>query len=275
MGHSEDELDAFAGWERAAWEERALPYARSLTDLTRGAGLGVLDAAGVTAGMSLLDVATGPGVVAALAVERGARVTAVDQSEAMVALATSALPDVTVTAAPVELLSFPDGAFGAVVAGFLLNHLARPATGVRKMTRVLSPGGRLALSVWDRAEANPALGLFDPIAQSLGVAAAVPPGPESTVYADDAAFSDLLAEAGLIDVRVDRVRWAVEVEPCEWFDAVAASTPRTGAVLAQCDAADRVALRDRYARTALESYGTGDGRVRLPATAVVGSGTRA
>lgn len=274
MSHTEDELEAFAAWERAAWEERAIPYAASITDLTEGAAPGLLDAAGVTAGTSLLDVATGPGVVASLAIGRGARVTAVDQSAAMVALASSALPDVTVTAASAELLPFADGTFGAVVAGFLLNHLARPATGVREMTRVLDAGGRVALSVWDRPEANPALGLFGPVAQSLGATAVVPPGPESTVYADDDALVALLADAGLTDIQVERVNWDVDVEPGAWFDAVAAATPRTGAVLARATTSTRDALRDRYTRTALESFAVGAGRVCLPATAVIGSGSR-
>lgn len=72
MACPDDELDAFAAWEREAWELRAEPYAAALTDLTRGAAIALLDAAGVTTGTALLDVATGPGVVAALAVQRGA-----------------------------------------------------------------------------------------------------------------------------------------------------------------------------------------------------------
>ena len=47
MTSSDDELDAFAGWERDAWEARAARYAGSFTDLTRGAAAALLDAAGV------------------------------------------------------------------------------------------------------------------------------------------------------------------------------------------------------------------------------------
>lgn len=274
MGHTDDELEAFADWERDAWEQRAVAYAASLPDLTACAAAGLLDAARVRAGTALLDAATGPGVVGSAALARGARATAVDQSAAMVSLAARALPGTTVVQAPVEQMPFPDGAFEAVTAGFLINHLARPAVGVREMVRLLASGGRLAVSVWDVAEANPALGLFGPVALSFGPAPATPAGPDSTRYADDAALTELLAEAGLIDVRVERVRWTVEVEPGAWFDAVAAATPRTGAVLARASSAETAVLRDRYVERALDCFAAGNGRVRLPATAVIGSGAR-
>lgn len=35
MDHTEEVLDAFADWERQAWESRAAPYSASLTGLTR------------------------------------------------------------------------------------------------------------------------------------------------------------------------------------------------------------------------------------------------
>lgn len=271
---SDDELDAFSAWEREAWEVRATPYAASLTDLTRGAAPALLDGASVTTGSALLDVATGPGVVAAVAVQRGAVLTAVDQSAAMVELARHALPGVRVEQAAVEQLPFDDAAFDAVTAGFLLNHLARPAVGVTEMVRVLRRGGRLAACVWDRPDANPALGLFGPVAQELGLATAAPPGPDSAQFAADHAFRALLSDVGLDDVRVERVAWQVEVEPGEWFDAVAAATPRTGAVLARASRDERAALRERYVDRARGRFPGPRGRVVLPAAAVVGSGRR-
>jgi SAM-dependent methyltransferase len=271
---SDDDLDAFAGWERQQWEQRAAPYAASLPDLTRGAAPALLAAAGVTAGTRLLDVATGPGVVAALALPRGAAVTAVDQSAAMVALASAALPEVRVLQASVERLPFDAGAFDAVTAGFLLNHLARPEAGVAEMTRVLAPGGRLAACVWDLPEANPALGLFGPVAASVGPVAGAVPDPGSTLLADDSSLCALLSAAGLAEVQVVRVGWQVEVEPGEWFDAVAAATPRTGAVLARASAAERGALRTRYVEQARAAHPGPAGRVVLPACAVVASGRR-
>ena len=267
--HSEQELDAFGAWEQAAWEVRAAPYAASLGDLTRGSIPALLDAAGVAAGAAVLDVGTGPGFVALAARDRGAVVSAADQSQAMVELARGAGVDAVV--APVEDLPYADASFDAVVAGYLLNHLPRPVTAVAALARVLRPGGRLALTVWDLPEANPALGLLGPVAAAAGLTSAAPPGPDSQTFSRDDALLSLLAPH-FRDVAVERVRWTVAVEPGAWFDAVAAATPRTGAVLAAATDEQRAQVREAYVELARSRYGSADGRVELPASAVLGSG---
>ena len=268
MSYTEGELDAFANWERAVWTTRATPYARDIASLTRGAADALLDAAGVSVGSRVLDVGTGPGVVALAAKARGADVIGVDQAQAMVAIARAA--GVDARPAAVEQLPFDDASFDAVVAGFLLNHLARPVSGLVEMARVCR--GFVAVSVWDVPEANPALGLFGPVVQSVEIPEVVPPGPDNDLYADAARLADLLRTAGLVEVSVGRVRWNVTVDAAAWFDAVAAGTPRTGAVLAAVDAEQRAALRERYVELATTMFGSADGSVTLPAAAVVGRG---
>lgn len=272
MTHTDAELDAFGEWERAAWEVRAAPYAAALGDLTRGSVPALLDAAGAGPGRRLLDVGTGPGFVALAAASRGATVVAADQSAAMVQIARAAGVDAVV--APAEALPYDAGSFDAVTAGYLVNHLPRPEAAVASLARVLRRGGRLAVTVWDVPEENPALGLFGPVAASLGLSAAVPPGPDAQRFSHDPAMLELLGSA-LTDVAVQRVRWVVSVEPGPWFDAVAASTPRTGAVLAAASDEQRSTMRERYVEVARQRYGTADGRVELPAAAVLGSATRA
>ncbi|CAA9274325.1 MAG: hypothetical protein AVDCRST_MAG10-3494 [uncultured Acidimicrobiales bacterium] len=270
MTHTPEQLDAFARWERQSWEARAASYAKSITALTRGAADALLDAADVRTGTEVLDAGCGPGVVALAARRRGAEVTAVDQSEAMVALARSA--GVDARQAPADRLPFETGAFDAAVAGFLINHLPRPVEGVAELARVCK--ARVAVSVWDAADANPALGLFGRVVQSFALADPVPPGPDNSLYSDDARLTALLAAGGLGDVRITRVAWALTIEPGAWFDAVAAGTPRTGAVLAAASAERRAELRALYVERAGASYGGADGRVTLPAAAVIGSGVR-
>lgn len=268
MGHTDEELDAFANWEREAWKTRAGPYAQAIASLTRGAAGPLLDAAEVGGGSRVLDVATGPGVVALAAQARGAQVIAVDQAEEMVALARAAGLDARQAGA--EQLPFDDADFDAVVAGFLLNHLARPLEGVAEMARACR--GRVAVSVWDVPETNPALGLFGPVVESLGIPDVVPPGPDSHLYADASRLAALLSRAGLVDVGVARAGWTITVDPGAWFDAVASGTPRTGAVLAAATTEQRAALRERYVEAAGTMFGSADGRVALPAAAVIGSG---
>ncbi len=268
MTPTDEQLDEFAAWERQTWETRAASYAESITELTRGAADALLDEAQATAGTALLDVATGPGVVALAARSRGAEVIAVDQSEAMVTLARAAGLDARQASA--DDLPFETGAFDAVVAGFLINHLPQPVKGVAELARVCK--ARVAVSVWDVPAANPALGLFGTVAESFDIADSVPPGPDSSLYADDARLTSLLVAAGLVDVHVSRVRWTLTVAPGPWFDAVASGTPRTGSVLAAASPEQRAELRARYIETATASYESGDDLVTLPAAAVVAGG---
>lgn len=267
-------LDAFAAWERENWERRAAAYAADVGVLTTGAVGALLDAAGVGAGTRVLDVATGPGFVAEAALARGAEVEAVDQSAAMAAIARQRVPGLTVYEAPAEALGRPDAAYDAVVAGFLLNHLARPEVGVRELVRVLAPLGRLALSVWARPDENRSMGLLNEVTAELGGAPAVPAGPDPMLFADQDRFADLLSGAGLDQVRVERVRWQVEVDPAAWFDTVARAMPRAGAVLAAASPEQLERARSTYVERCLAEHGTGGGRAALPATAVIGSGRR-
>ena len=268
MTHTDGQLDAFASWERQSWETRAASYAKGITALTAGAADALLDAAAVTAATEVLDAGCGPGVVALAAQRRGAEVTAVDQSEAMVTLARSAGVDARQAGA--DRLPFETGAFDAAVAGFLINHLPRPVEGVAELARVCR--ARVAVSVWDAPDANPALCLFGRVVQSFDLADPVPPGPDNSLYSDDARLTALLAAARLADIRVTRVSWALTVEPGAWFDAVAAGTPRTGAVLAAASTERRAELRQLYVEKASASYAGADGLVTLPAAAVIASG---
>ncbi len=269
--HTEEELDAFAAWERSAWEQRATPYAASLGDLTRGSIPALLDAATIGPGTRVLDVGTGPGFVALAAQDRGASVRAVDQSTEMVRLARAA--GVDAVRAGVETLPFSDDSFDAVVAGYLLNHLPRPETAVAELVRVLIPGGRVALTVWDDRTENLATGLLSPIVTDLGLTEVVPPGPDAQRFADETELRRLLA--GWDDIVIEHLRWSVRVEPGRWFDALADATPRTGAVLAQAGEGRRAQARERYVSIAVRDFGTADGLVELPAAAVLASAARA
>jgi 2-polyprenyl-3-methyl-5-hydroxy-6-metoxy-1,4-benzoquinol methylase len=73
----------FDVYDRSMWTGRAAAYQRGFAQLTAHTAGVLLDAAGVGAGTRLLDVGTGPGVVARAAAARGARVTAIDAEPSM------------------------------------------------------------------------------------------------------------------------------------------------------------------------------------------------
>src|SRR3974390_562315 len=85
---------AFTAFEQAAHDRIASSYAEHFAPLTRLALKPLLDAARIAPGGRLLDLATGPGVAASAAHERGARATGVDVSPGMITLAREAYPSI-------------------------------------------------------------------------------------------------------------------------------------------------------------------------------------
>ena len=127
MALTTSELSAFAAFERAGWEKVDTgPRHRHWGGLLEQSAGALLDAAEVTSGTRVLDLATGAGYVAALAKRRGAQPVELDFSEAQVKLARSTYPDVEFRHGDAQALPFEAEIFDAVVIGFGLNHLPEP-----------------------------------------------------------------------------------------------------------------------------------------------------
>jgi len=135
------DAEAFRNFERAAHERVAGGYHDFFEPMTGGAIMALLDAARVRAGCRVLDVASGPGGVAAAAAERGAsRVIGADLSSRMVALAATLHPGVEFREADAEALPFDAGAFDAVVSNFGVGHFPSPERAMAEFVRVLAGG---------------------------------------------------------------------------------------------------------------------------------------
>jgi ubiquinone/menaquinone biosynthesis C-methylase UbiE len=113
---------------------------------TRGFIDDLLDAAGVKAGMRVLDLACGPGLVASGAAERGALPVGLYFCSAMIVLARADHPGIRFEEADAEVLPFADESFDAVVANFGIHHVAEPNRALAEARRVLRPGGRVAFT---------------------------------------------------------------------------------------------------------------------------------
>src|SRR6202035_2306192 len=84
--------DAFTQFEHEGWERVADKYDSTWSSSTRQFIQSLLDAANVSAKMSILDVGCGPGYVSAAVVERGATPIGLDFSKEMIAIAKPMLP---------------------------------------------------------------------------------------------------------------------------------------------------------------------------------------
>ena len=113
----------------------------------------LLRAAHIMPGMSILDIATGTGLVAEAALNvigPAGRVTAADLSPAMADNARARLGksrNASVAVEDGQALSFLDASFDAVVCSLGLMFFPNPQRGLAEFHRVLRPGGRAAVSV--------------------------------------------------------------------------------------------------------------------------------
>lgn len=108
------------------------------------------------AGMHLLDVGCGPGTITrelGNTVGPTGEVLGIDSAAEVIRLAEneSAAPNVRFTVQDVLRLDLPDGSFDVVHAHQVLQHLTDPVAALREMSRVVRPGGLLAIRDADYA----------------------------------------------------------------------------------------------------------------------------
>jgi ubiquinone/menaquinone biosynthesis C-methylase UbiE len=108
----------FSTFEHQGWERVAQPYQTYFGDLTTQSNNAMLEALDIHRGVHFLDVASGPGYLAASATRRGADVAGVDFSAAMVAQARRIFPNLEFCIGDAENLPFPDDSFGGVGISF-------------------------------------------------------------------------------------------------------------------------------------------------------------
>jgi demethylmenaquinone methyltransferase/2-methoxy-6-polyprenyl-1,4-benzoquinol methylase len=93
-------------------------------------------------GGHVLDVATGTGLVAAELLRRGFRVTGLDQSAEMLAVARDRLGShVELVEASAESMPFPDESFDHLTFTYLLRYVQDPGATLAELTRVVRSGG--------------------------------------------------------------------------------------------------------------------------------------
>ncbi|WP_247877742.1 class I SAM-dependent methyltransferase [Azospirillum thiophilum] len=160
-----------------AWDRWADPMADLADKLNRP----LLDAAGLTAGDRLLDLASGAGEPALGAARRagaGGLVVGSDLVPGMMAGAVRRARDIgereggpapAFIAADMTALPFADAAFDRVTCRFGIMFVPAVASALREVRRVLRPGGKAAFMVWGPCAGNGLFaGIGDVVADHLG-----------------------------------------------------------------------------------------------------------
>lgn len=272
---STEDADRFRTFERQRHDHLATTYRDFFTPVTALAVRSLLDAARVRPAMNLLDVAAGPGVLAAEANALGIEYTGIDLSPGMIELAKTSYPGIEFHVADVEHMPFDDASFDAVVCNFGLGHFPNPEASVTECVRTLKPGGRIALSWWDDLNKQRIQGLFREAIAEIGATAPpeVPKGYSVLRFADTGEFRRLLEGAGLTDVSVEDHQTSYLISDVEtlWRGGLG-SFAVTGSAIAHQDAATQSAIRAALERRA-EVYRTSGG-LNLPIAFKIGAGQK-
>jgi ubiquinone/menaquinone biosynthesis C-methylase UbiE len=165
----------------------------------------VVEAARIGPGDRVLDVGCGTGVVTLAAAERvgaAGAVVGLDLNEGMLAVARRKAPRLDWRQGRAEALPFEAGAFDAVTSQFALMFFEDRAAALAEMLRVLRPGGRLAIAVWDAVERTPGYAAVVALLERLFGRRVADALRAPFVLGDRAGLRGLLAKAGLPDADI-------------------------------------------------------------------------
>ena len=164
----------------------------------------VLDATEVGPGTRLLDVGCGGGFAMLLAAGRGATVSGIDTTPALLDIVRERVPRASLAIADLEdPLPFDAGEFDVVTAFNSVQYAADPVAALKNMSHVTKPGGLISVMVWGPPAQCESGVLFTELGPLMPPA---PPGaPGAIAWSEDGQLEQLAATAGLTPLAVKDV----------------------------------------------------------------------
>ena len=204
--------ESAARWERssAGWGRRA--------DGVREQGMPVsawmIEHAGLQPGQRVLELAAGPGDTGFLAAELikpGGTLVCSDATEGMLEIARGrakeqGIDNVEFARLELEWIDLSAASVDTILCRWGIMLVVDSSAAVREARRVLRPGGRIAVAVWDEAERNPWATIPGRALVALGHAERPDPNaPGMFTLAPPGHLEELLNDGGFTDVVVDAV----------------------------------------------------------------------
>ena len=198
-----------------SWEEAASGWTRqqeAMRQFSAPVSHWMIDAIVPQPGERVLELAAGlgePGMLAAELVAPLGGAIVSDQAEAMLGGARAravalGLSNVEFQVLNAEWIDLPVASVDAVLCRWGYMLMADPAAALTETRRVLRPGGRVALAVWDAVEQNPWALLPARELSERGLSAPSSPGtPGPFALGSSERVLELLEQAGFADIRIE------------------------------------------------------------------------
>jgi SAM-dependent methyltransferase len=274
--------ETFRAESRDRWERAAAGWAASREALGRaaaGVSAWLVDAVDPQPGQTILELAAGLGDTGLEAAERvgpEGKVIITDGAEAMVEAARARAEaigarNVEARAMEAEWIDLSAASVDGVVCRWGYMLLADPEAALRETRRVLRPGGRLALAVWDAPDRNPWLSVTGREAVRAGLWEVDPDQPGPFTLADRDRLEDLLASAGFGDAEIEALDLTFEADSIDaWWDHTLRTSTWLTDALARLSPAEHYAFREAF-DAAYAPWTDDRGAVRLPGRTLVAS----
>lgn len=207
--------DEVTQYELETWTRCAEGYQDTFAGLTGKMIPPLIDIAEIISGSHVLDIGSGPGLVAEAFTNIGATVAGIDFSPQMVQVARKRYPHIAFEEANAEHIPFDSGTFDVVVSNYVVHHFARPGVVFREICRVLKPGGRFIFAVWGAPEEQSSIGAFF---GAVGVHHNIEELPHGPLFGvtEISVFEPLLTQAGLENCQLSlhEVTWGtISLDP--------------------------------------------------------------